>query len=100
MIVRDVHASTTMKDEILKAYEEIWAQIETAVKASEARAVGNVPRRQSEPLAAIGEHAAHLKATLLSVESVLGEAEREGRISTKLAEQLHDAIEFSRAGGA
>jgi len=100
LIVRGVHASPTMAEEILKAYEEIWARIEAAVEASQAGADGNLPRREGEPFAAIGKHAARLKATLLSVSSLLREAEREGRISTELAERLRDEIEFGSSGGA
>jgi hypothetical protein len=100
LIVKGVHASPTMNEEIVKAYEEIWARIEASVEASEAGADGNLPRREGEPFAAIGKRAAQLKATLLSVSSVLGEAEQEGSISTELAERFHDALEFGRPGGA
>lgn len=100
LIVRGVHASTAMEEEIVKAYEEIWARIETAVKAAETGADGNRPRLQSEPLSRIGEHAANLRATLLSIESIVDEQQRKGRMSTQLAQQIRDVIELGRAGSA
>ncbi|HZG89016.1 MAG TPA: hypothetical protein VEZ42_02275 [Pseudonocardia sp.] len=100
LIVRAVHASTDTEQEIVQAYEDIWARINTAVGAAETGADGNLPRLQSEPIAAIGTHAAHLQGTLLSIESMLGEAEREGRISTDLAGQIHEVLELGRVGGA
>jgi hypothetical protein len=99
LIVRSVHASEEMEAEILKAYEEIWARIGTAVEAADTGADGNKPRRQFEPIAKIGAHAAHLQGTLLSIESLLGEAEREGRISTELAGHLHEVIESAGSTG-
>jgi hypothetical protein len=100
LIVRAVHASTEMEAEIRKAYEEIWARITSAVEAAGTGADGNTPRRQSEPIAAIGAHAAHLQGTLLSIESLLGEAEREGRISTEFADELHELLESVGEAGA
>jgi hypothetical protein len=94
-----VYASDLMKKEIRKAYEEIWARIETAVQAGATGADGDGPRRQSEPLAAIGSHAARLKGALISVESLVAEAEREGTIGTSLAEKIHDTVRLDDEGG-
>lgn len=98
LIVRGVHASRAMEEEIVKAHEEIWARIETAVEFAEAGANGNAPRLPSEPLSAIGRRAARLDGTLLSLASMVEGAEREGAISTQLAERLLEAIESGRPG--
>lgn len=98
LIVRGVRASETMEEEIVKAYEEIWARIETAIRAAETGADGNRPRLPSEPLSKIGEHAARLEATLLSIQSIVDEHQRNRRMGDEIAQQLHDAIELGRAG--
>ena len=99
LIVRGVYTSKEMEGAIVTAHEELWERIQAVIDESNTGADGHVPRREGEPLAGVGARAAHLKNTLITVQSVVAEAEQEGHISTNVAHRLRDVVNSGLTGG-
>jgi hypothetical protein len=99
LIVRGVYTSKEMEGTIVTAHEELWERIQAVIDESNTGADGHVPRREGEPLAGVGARAAHLKNTLITVQSVVAEAEQDGHISTDLAHRLRDVVNSGLTGG-
>ena len=97
--VRGVYTGKEMEGTIITAHEELWERIQAVIDESNVGADGHVPRREGEPLAGVGARAAHLKNTLITMQSVVAEAEQDGHISTDLAHRLRDVVNSGLTGG-